>query len=144
MLNFKQVVGRYGVNRATIFRWMGDKKFPQPERDESQNLIWDEKFLDLWDAANKAPERLLKMNSADLADKIEERDAFWWGDLELMHAILRDCLKLPKDCDNKTLCDAVIQYLEKTAKLERLVRELQPLVDKTRPESDDSRKADGQ
>ena len=132
MLNFKQVTERYGVNRATIFRWIQDNKFPQPERNESGNLLWSEEVLNAFDKRRDAAADFLQ-HDEDTQKRIAEAEAkqdFGWdNDIELMHKILKDVLKLPRDCSDKTLCDAVIQYLEKTAKLERLVRELQPLVE---------------
>jgi hypothetical protein len=46
--------GRYPVSEATIWRWVSQGKFPQPERLSAGVTAWRADVLDRWDAARKA------------------------------------------------------------------------------------------
>lgn len=48
-LNVREVAQRYGVSTPTIWRWMADKRFPQPKRLSAGCSRWPVSTLRDWE-----------------------------------------------------------------------------------------------
>jgi len=50
----KNLADRYGVSRATIWRWVGQKRLPQPEKLSEGTTRWSRNAIEKRDAERSA------------------------------------------------------------------------------------------
>ncbi len=48
LIRLKEVQHRVGVDRSTIYRWMGEGKFPKPVQIGSRAVAWNQREIDTW------------------------------------------------------------------------------------------------
>ena len=48
LIRLKEVQHRVGLGRSTIYRWMGEGKFPKPVQIGSYIVAWPEDIIDDW------------------------------------------------------------------------------------------------
>ena len=49
-LRLKDICARFGKNRVTIWRWITEKRFPEPKRISPKSFYWLESDIDKWEA----------------------------------------------------------------------------------------------
>lgn len=47
-LRLPSVLSRVGTKRSTLYRWVGEKKFPPPLRIGDNTSVWVESEVDRW------------------------------------------------------------------------------------------------
>ena len=48
LIRLKEVQHRVGLGRSTIYRWMGEGKFPKPVQIGGYIVAWPEEVIDEW------------------------------------------------------------------------------------------------
>jgi len=113
MLNQKQVAERYGVEEATIERWLREGQFPKPSVHTG---LWDEENLKLFE--KRSGEFFAELMQLDEAGKA---DPTWTTDRDMIIKLLKDTLGLPDDVSDQQLLSKTLSLLDACAKVKNLL-----------------------
>lgn len=53
LIRLAEVMRRVGLGRSTIYRWMGEGRFPKPVKLGAHMVAWPEDTIDVWIASTQ-------------------------------------------------------------------------------------------
>lgn len=53
LIRLAEVMRRVGLGRSTIYRWMGEGRFPKPVKLGAHMVAWPEDTIDAWIASTQ-------------------------------------------------------------------------------------------
>lgn len=48
LIRLEEVQNRVGLGRSTIYRWMAERRFPEPVQLGSRSVTWPENVIQAW------------------------------------------------------------------------------------------------